>query len=88
MELSLEKIEFGYGSNPVIKGVDCEFKSGNFYSVIGPNGSGKTTLLDLISGFLTPSSGGITIDKSNIKRFSKIIWQGFQYLLLMEIFLQ
>lgn len=31
-------------------------------SLIGPNGAGKTTLLNVISGFLTPSGGGVTLD--------------------------
>jgi len=32
---------------------------GEIVGVIGPNGSGKSTLFNLISGFLTPSSGSV-----------------------------
>jgi len=33
---------------------------GGLYGLIGPNGAGKTTVFNLISGFLTPTSGAIS----------------------------
>lgn len=71
MKLTLHNISFAYNSDMIIKDISCSFKSGNFYSIIGPNGSGKTTLIDLISGFLTPSSGHVDIDKTHILLLSK-----------------
>ncbi len=37
-----------------------------FLGVIGPNGAGKTTLLNLITGYLRPSRGEITLDGKRI----------------------
>jgi branched-chain amino acid transport system ATP-binding protein len=34
--------------------------------VIGPNGAGKTTLFDLVSGYLTPDSGRIWLDGTDV----------------------
>ena len=36
--------------------------------VIGPNGSGKTTLFSLISGFLMPDSGLVTLKGANVTK--------------------
>jgi len=44
-----------------IKRLDLKIKAGEFVAVIGHNGSGKTTLSKLISGYLEPSEGTITI---------------------------
>ena len=44
-----------------IRGLNLEIKTGEFIAVIGHNGSGKTTLSKLMSGYLIPSEGSITI---------------------------
>lgn len=44
-----------------VKRMDLEVKSGEFIAVIGHNGSGKTTVSKLISGFLKPTEGTVTI---------------------------
>ena len=41
-------------------------EKGEIRGLIGPNGSGKTTIFNLISGFLKPTSGGITFNDKEI----------------------
>ncbi len=36
-----------------------QVRKGTITGLIGPNGAGKTTLFNIITGFLTPSSGRI-----------------------------
>jgi branched-chain amino acid transport system ATP-binding protein len=38
--------------------------------IIGPNGAGKTTTMNLISGFLTPTSGQVLVDGDDILRLA------------------
>ena len=71
MKLNIDNISFAYDQDYIIKNINCSFVSGNFYSIIGPNGSGKTTLLDLISGFLSPFNGNISIDEIKVLSLSK-----------------
>jgi branched-chain amino acid transport system ATP-binding protein len=42
-----------------VNGVDLQFKRGTIHALIGPNGAGKTTVFNLLTKFLTPSSGSI-----------------------------
>jgi thiamine transport system ATP-binding protein len=41
-------------------------KPGEITAVSGQSGAGKSTLLDLIAGFLTPSSGQLTLDGQDL----------------------
>jgi iron(III) transport system ATP-binding protein len=52
----------GFGTKPVLRGVDLTVESGHLTAILGPSGSGKTTLLRLICGFERAESGSITID--------------------------
>ena len=39
-------------------------------AIVGPSGSGKTTLLNLIAGLLTPQSGRIDVDGTDVAQLS------------------
>ncbi|GEO66408.1 ATP-binding cassette domain-containing protein [Levilactobacillus spicheri] len=45
----------------ILQPIDLTIPVGSVWGLTGPNGSGKTTLLKLITGFMRPSSGSITI---------------------------
>ena len=42
-----------------VKGVDLAVRRGTIHALIGPNGAGKTTCFNLLTHFLTPTSGRI-----------------------------
>ncbi len=45
---------------------ELDLRRGDILGVIGPNGAGKTTLFNVITGFIAPSSGRITLDGQEI----------------------
>ena len=45
----------------ILSGVDWTIRRGERWVVLGPNGSGKTTLLEILSTYLYPSAGSVTI---------------------------
>jgi ABC-type branched-subunit amino acid transport system ATPase component len=60
--LSLKAVVAGYGGGSVLRGVDLDCARQTITCIVGPNGAGKSTVLRVISGLLTPSEGGVSMD--------------------------
>ncbi|MGA8670187.1 MAG: ABC transporter ATP-binding protein [Terracidiphilus sp.] len=45
-----------------LEDINLDISDGEFICLVGPSGCGKSTLLNLMGGFLSPSSGSVTID--------------------------
>ena len=50
----------------VLKKIDLDIEENTFNVLLGQSGSGKSTLLNIMSGLLSPSSGGAYIDGTDI----------------------
>ncbi|TQL02259.1 ABC transporter ATP-binding protein [Cellulomonas sp. SLBN-39] len=53
----LEDVHFGYGDEPVLRGVSLTVPVGSRTAVVGPSGAGKSTVLALLEGFMDPDAG-------------------------------
>jgi heme exporter protein A len=62
ISLTAEKLACTRGDRRVFVGLDFHVAGGEALVVEGANGVGKTSLLRLIAGFLSPASGGITLN--------------------------
>ncbi|MGN6547142.1 MAG: ATP-binding cassette domain-containing protein [Aureliella sp.] len=63
---SLENVSKSFGDTLVIKPTTVEFPTGRSTVLIGPSGCGKSTLLRMLVGLITPDSGCITFDGTEI----------------------
>ncbi|MER6198964.1 ABC transporter ATP-binding protein [Streptomyces sp. NPDC001586] len=54
-----EDVTFGYGDEPVLRGVDFEVPARGLTAVVGLSGAGKSTALALIERFMEPQSGRV-----------------------------
>ncbi|MEX6507006.1 ABC transporter ATP-binding protein [Jiella sp. M17.18] len=61
----LTKEFFGFKA---VNSVDLDITEHTIHALIGPNGAGKTTVFNLLTKFLTPSSGTITFRGRDITR--------------------
>ncbi len=59
--VEIDKLNFSYKSNPVLKDMSFCVQEGEFLIIIGPNGSGKTTLMKIISGIIRFQKGKLNI---------------------------
>jgi ABC-type branched-subunit amino acid transport system ATPase component/ABC-type branched-subunit amino acid transport system permease subunit len=64
--LVLDNVVMSFGAVDVLKQVSLTAEPGTVHGLIGPNGAGKTTLLDVVSGFVRPQSGHVSIGDSAI----------------------
>lgn len=64
--IKVSKLNKSFGSVNALSGLSFEIKKGEIVGFLGPNGAGKTTTMRLLTGYLSPDSGSISIDGKNI----------------------
>jgi len=62
----LENVTRKFGSFTAVDNLSMTVSKGEVLGFLGPNGAGKTTTMRMISGFLMPSSGKITVCGYNV----------------------
>ena len=63
----VREISKSFGSLQAVKKVSFELPTGQIAGLLGPNGAGKSTTIRMITGFLTPDKGSISIVGFDIK---------------------
>lgn len=67
--LRVRRLAFSAGSGVsrtrILRGIDAEFSSHQWTSIMGPSGSGKTTLLHCLSGLAVPSGGTVQLSATD-----------------------
>ncbi|MFI0369023.1 ATP-binding cassette domain-containing protein [Actinomadura sp. 1N219] len=61
LPLEVRGVSVSFGGVHALTDVDLALEPGTVHGLIGPNGAGKSTLLDVISGFVSPRTGRITL---------------------------
>ena len=65
--IEVSHVSRNFGDFRAVNDVSFSIPTGQIVGLLGPNGAGKTTTMRMITGFLSPSSGTITIDGINIE---------------------
>ena len=55
-----------YGDLAAVKGISFTAEKGEVVGFLGPNGAGKSTTMNIITGYLSSTSGSVTIDGYDI----------------------
>jgi lipopolysaccharide export system ATP-binding protein len=66
--LKTEGLVKRFGRWTVVNEVSLEVGEGEVVGLLGPNGAGKTTTFHMITGFIRPEQGTITLDGHDITR--------------------
>jgi putative ABC transport system ATP-binding protein len=63
---------YGEGDSAVdaVRDASLSAEAGEFLALVGPSGSGKTTLLAMIGGLLSPTSGTISVNGTDVGELS------------------
>lgn len=57
-----------YGDHTAVDHLSFRVEKGQIYGFLGPNGAGKSTTMNMITGYLAPSEGTVTIDGRDIQK--------------------
>ncbi len=70
-DIRFEGVSFGYEEGKeVIHNIDIRAPSGSVTALVGSSGSGKSTIAGLAASFLTPDSGRVTVDGTDLSTVS------------------
>lgn len=71
LSVGFHNVSFAYSPDePVLRGIDLNVPAGSVCALVGPSGGGKTTLFNLLERFYEPQLGKITINKTDIRKYT------------------
>jgi ABC-2 type transport system ATP-binding protein len=78
--INVDGITRKYGDFTAVDDVSFTISPGEIVGLLGHNGAGKTTIMKMITGFLEPTSGTITVDGREIAADRRLIQRKIGYL--------
>lgn len=64
--IRIEDLVKRYGSKYALDGISLEIKKGEVVGLLGPNGAGKSTAMNILTGYLSATSGNVFVDDVNV----------------------
>ncbi len=71
-EVGIKNVDFSYDPDrELIKDLNIDVKNGQRIAIVGPTGCGKTTIINLLMRFYDVDDGSISVDGTDIRRFTR-----------------
>jgi ABC-2 type transport system ATP-binding protein len=64
--IKIEELTKNYGNSCAVDSISFEIKQGEILGLLGPNGAGKTTTMRILTCYMLPTSGNITVKDYSI----------------------
>ena len=64
--ITVENLSKHFGPKVAVKNLSFELKKGEVLGFLGPNGAGKSTTMRMITGYLPPTAGKITVGGADV----------------------
>ena len=69
--IEVKNITKKYGSFTAVDNISFKIEEGEIIGLLGPNGAGKSTTMNMITGYIEPTEGEISIEGYDISKKSK-----------------
>lgn len=80
MELRVADLTKRYGNQLALKGISFTLDKPGVYGYLGPNGAGKSTTFKILTGYLRPTGGSVTLGQWRLPGDKRIIQRHIGYL--------
>lgn len=80
MSVKVDSVSKYYGLQKALNQVSFEIQPGEVVGFLGPNGAGKSTMMKIITGFLKPSEGEVSVCGFNVREHTYEVQKLIGYL--------
>lgn len=80
MSIIVENLTKKYGGQKAVNDISFKIETGEVVGFLGPNGAGKSTTMKMITCFMAPSNGNITVDDISVNENQSLIKKKIGYL--------
>ncbi len=78
--IEVSELRKSYGSVEALRGVSFDIAAGQIVGLLGPNGAGKTTIIKILTGYLQPDAGTVTVDGLDVLTQTRAVQARIGYL--------
>jgi ABC-2 type transport system ATP-binding protein len=78
--IEVSELKKSYGSVEALRGVSLAIAPGQIVGLLGPNGAGKTTIIKILTGYLQPDAGKVTVDGLDVLTHTREVQARIGYL--------
>src|ERR687890_178929 len=68
MSITVKNLTKIYGEQHAVNDISFSIEQGEIVGFLGPNGAGKSTTMKMITGYLEPSAGDISVNGVDVKK--------------------
>ena len=80
MSIVVEKLTKKYGVQKAVNDISFEINTGEVVGFLGPNGAGKSTTMKMITCFMAPTAGDVTVEGASILSDAESVKKKIGYL--------
>jgi branched-chain amino acid transport system ATP-binding protein len=73
--LRVKDLRAGYGTAPVLQGIELAIEKGETVALLGPNGAGKSTLMAALTGTVPKREGSVDFEGRGLRKSHEIVAQ-------------
>lgn len=78
--IEIQNLSKSYGEVEALRDISCSIQAGEIVGLLGPNGAGKTTTIKILTGYLQPGGGSVTVDGLDVLTHTREVQSRIGYL--------